>query len=234
VEESQKFLLTVVVVLLIIGAIGGGLYWEWTTLGAARAELARKQQEEAKQHELIDKDIPRLKEELASKTEKVAEYEKTLHSAKEIEDMDETLNNYKVQAGVRLIERRPVQETGSEAAKAQQPLYYKYSYRLALAADFFSWATFVNLLENHARFIRVDEFDAKPSTKEPGILDVTMKISTFSYAKVEQPKAAPSGSATTPAPTGPSGSTATPAPTGPPAGGSAPGSTAAPAQGAQP
>jgi Tfp pilus assembly protein PilO len=232
VEENQKLLLSVVVVLVVLVAIGGGLYLEWKRLSAASADLEAKKQDGAALHQRIDKDIPRLKGELASKTEKVAEYEKNLPSAKEIEDMDETLNNYKVQAGVRLIERRPVQETGSEAAKGQQPLYYKYSYRLALAADFFSWATFVNLLENHARFIRVDEFDAKPSTKEPGILDVTMKISTFSYAKVEQPKVA----AATPAPTGTPAGSATPAPTSPRPGGagSGPGSTAAPAEGAQP
>jgi Tfp pilus assembly protein PilO len=217
VEESQKFLLTVLVVVVTLGAIGAGLYWEWNGLGVARAELAAKTQDEANLHQLIDKDIPRLREELDSKKQKVAEYEKTLPSAKEIEDMDETLNNYKVEAGVRLIERRPIQESGSETPKGQQPLYYKYSYRLSLAADFFSWGVFTNLLENHERFIRVDEFDAKPSSKEPGILDITMKISTFSYAKVEQPKVA----AATPTP---AGAAATPAPTG----------AAAPAGGAQP
>jgi len=190
VEENQKLLLSVVVVLVVLVAIGGGLYLEWNRLSAASADLEAKKQDEATLHQRIDKDIPRLKAELASKTEKVAEYEKSLPSAQEIEAMDETLNNYKVQAGVKLVERRPVQESGggAAAAKVQQPLYYPYSYRLTLSADFFSWGKFVNLLENHERFIRVDEFDAKPSSKEPGILDITMKISTFSYAKVEQPK----------------------------------------------
>jgi Tfp pilus assembly protein PilO len=204
VEENQKLLLSVVVVLVVLVAIGGGLYLEWKRLSAASADLEAKKQDGAALHQRIDKDIPRLKGELASKTEKVAEYEKSLPSAKEIEAMDETLNNYKVQAGVKLVERRPVQESGggAAAAKAQQPLYYPYSYRLTLSADFFSWGKFVNLLENHERFIRVDEFDTKPSSKEPGILDITMKISTFSYAKVEQPKAATEAPTAAAAPAG--------------------------------
>lgn len=219
-EENQKFLLTVVVVLVILGVIGGALYWERNRLSAATTELASKTQEEANLHQRIDKEIPRLREELAKKSDKLTEDEKALPSAKEIEGMDETLNNYKVQAGVRLIERRPIQETTSAPAKAQPPLYYKYSYQLTLAADFFSWGVFTNLLENHERFIRVDQFGAKPSTREPGILDITMKVSTFSYAKVEQPKAAAATPTATRAATG----AATPAPTG----------TAAPAGGGQP
>ena len=201
-EEQQKLILSIAVVLVVLAALAGALYWEWKKLSAAQADLAAKEQEAQQLHQRIQNDIPRLKKELAEKQARVAEYEKTLPSAKEVESMDETLNAYKLQAGVQLLERRPVRETGRRQVPGQVQLYYKYSYRLTMTADFFAWVKFVNLLENHERFIRVDEFDVKVEDEESGLLNITMKISTFSYAKVQTPAAPTPGAAAAAVPVG--------------------------------
>ena len=198
-EEHQKLILSIVAVLVIVGAIGVFFYLDWQNLSEANAELEVKQNEEKQLRQRIDSEIPKLKERLAEKELKVAGYEETLPSAQEIEAMDETLNAYKLQAGVKLLERRPVREPTRSGVKAQAPLYYKYSYRLSMLADFFAWGEFLVLLENHDRFIRVDEFTAKVEDEEEQLLSITMKISTFSYAKVEQPTTAVGATATAPA-----------------------------------
>ncbi|MCK4300474.1 MAG: type 4a pilus biogenesis protein PilO, partial [Planctomycetes bacterium] len=199
-EEHQKLILSIVAVLAIVGAIGVFFYLDWKNLSEANAELEAKQNEEKQLRRRIDSEIPDLKRRLAEKELKVADYEKTLPSAKEIEAMDETLNAYKLQAGVKLLERRPVRDPGARpGVKAQPPLYYKYSYQLSMLADFFAWGEFLVLLENHDRFIRVDEFTAKVEDEETQLLSITMKISTFSYAKVEQPTTAVGATATAPA-----------------------------------
>lgn len=192
-EEHQKLILSVAVVLVVLAAIAAGLYWQWNKLSTAQADLAAKEQEAAQLRQRIDVDVPRLKKELVEKQARVADYEKTLPSAKEIEAMDETLNAYKLRAGVKLLERRPVRETVRPRPPGQVQLYYKYSYRLSMLADFFAWGKFVNLLENHERFIRVDEFDVKVEDEATGLLNITMKVSTFSYAKVQAPTAVPAG-----------------------------------------
>lgn len=198
-EEHQKLILSIVAVLVIVGAIGGLFYFGWKSYSEAKSELEVKQNEEKQLRQRIDSEIPDLKKRLAEKELKVAGYEKTLPSAQEIEAMDETLNAYKLQAGVKLLERRPVRDMTRAGAKAQAPLYYKYSYRLSMLADFFAWGRFLVLLENHDRFIRVDEFTVKVEDEETQLLSITMKISTFSYAKVEQPTTAVGATATAPA-----------------------------------
>lgn len=198
-EEHQKLILSIVAVLAIVGAIGVFFYLDWRNLSEANAELEAKQNEEKQLRQRIDSEIPDLKRRLAGKELKVAGYEKSLPSAQEIEAMDETLNAYKLQAGVKLLERRPVREVTRAGLKAQLPLYYKYSYQLSMLADFFAWGRFLVLLENHDRFIRVDEFTAKVEDEETQLLSITMKISTFSYAKVEQPTTAVGATATAPA-----------------------------------
>ncbi len=198
-EEHQKLILSIVAVLVIVGAIGVFFYLDSKNLSEAKAELEAKQNEEKQLRQRIDSEIPDLKKRLAEKELKVAGYEKSLPSAQEIEAMDETLNAYKLQAGVKLLERRPVREVTRPGLKAQLPLYYKYSYQLSMLADFFAWGRFLVLLENHDRFIRVDEFTAKVEDEETQLLNITMKISTFSYAKVVQPTTAVGATATAPA-----------------------------------
>ena len=147
-EEHQKLILSIVAVLVIVGAIGVFFYLDWKNLSEANAELEAKQNEEKQLRQRIDSEIPNLKRRLAEKELKVADYEKTLPSAKEIEAMDETLNAYKLQAGVKLLERRPVREPGTRSSvKAQPPLYYKYSYQLSMLADFFAWGEFLGVHE---------------------------------------------------------------------------------------
>jgi len=194
-EENQKLILSIAVVALVLVAIGSGLYLDWKKLSAARAELDEKEQESVQLDQQIDIEIPALKERKRQLGERVADYEKILPSAKEIEAMDETLNSYGGQARIKVLERRPVRETRRPTVPGQVPLYEKYSYRLSMVADFFSWVEFVRLLENHERFIRVDELDVRVDDEETGALAITMKVSTFSYAKVEQP------TSVTPAPT---------------------------------
>ena len=198
-EESKKLLFSILAVVLVLGLIGFVFYFERKNLGEAKAALAAKENEEKQLNQRIDVEIPRLKKQLAEETEKVADYEEALPSAKEIEAMDETLNNYKLQAGVSLLERRPVREQTRAAVGAQPLPYYKYSYRLSLLADFFALGRFMTLLEGHERFIRIDELDIKVDDEETGLLAITIKISTFSYAKVEQPTPT---TTTTPSPAG--------------------------------
>jgi len=189
-DESKKLLFSILAVILVLGLIGTAFYLDGKKLTEAKAQLQAKASEEAQLKQRIDVEIPHLKKQLAAETGKVADYEEALPSAQEIESMDETLNNYKLQAGVSLLERRPVREQVRRGVQAAPPLYYKYSYRLSMLADFFALGRFMTLLEGHERFIRIDEFNIKVDDEETGQLAITMKMSTFSYAKVEQPTAA--------------------------------------------
>ena len=200
-EENQKLILSVVVVVLVAAAIGGGLYWGWKQLEAAQQDLEKKKQEEQELRHQIEVEIPKLKEELDSKRDLVATYEKTLPSAKEIEEMDETLNRYKLQAGVTLESRQPERRRVTGGARAQVLPYDEYSYQLSLEGDFFAWVEFLRLLENHERFIRVDAFDVRVvegEEEEEEKLEVTTKVSTFSFAKVEPTREATAPPAATP------------------------------------
>ncbi len=116
-EENQKLVLSIVVVVVVLAVIGGGLYWDWKKLQVAETELGKTEKEKQELDKRISHEIPAMKEELESKKELVAEYEKTLPSATEIEAMDETLNNYKEQAGVMLWSRRPERQPAAPAGR---------------------------------------------------------------------------------------------------------------------
>jgi Tfp pilus assembly protein PilO len=186
VDESRKLLLTLVVVVVALGLIGAGLYHDNKQLKEARVQLEEKKTREAALRTITDVRLPQAREALATKRELVALYMTTLPSATEIESMDETLNQYKDESGVNLTERRPVR-TATAPAEEQSQSYYRYSYNLSLEGDFFSWVHFMRLLETHQRFVQIDEFDVRKTSDDPEVLDVKMKISTFSYAKVRQP-----------------------------------------------
>ena len=77
-EESKKLLFSILAVVVVLGLIGVAFYMDWKDLSEAKVLLQAKETEGKQLKQLIDVEIPRLKEQLAEATEKVADYEEAL------------------------------------------------------------------------------------------------------------------------------------------------------------
>jgi len=177
-EEKQKLILSVVVVLVLLVGFGGGIYLKLKERAPLVAEMDRLEASIRLYDQKIAQ-IGTLTEKIAALQEEVARYEVIMPDSEELDKMADTVDEFRKKSGVEIKDFRKVISpvvAREQAGKA----YEQVTYNMKLTGDFFQFVTFINLLENHERFIRVDSFRVSPSRAEDtSLMDVDLQISTF-------------------------------------------------------
>ncbi len=200
-DETRKLVVSIVVVLLLVAGLTVLIYFGVKTQNQLKGDITDKEQLvvglEAKIAQIPDL---RKHKEMLAESQEIAE--RVLPDVKELEALDEVLTSFERQSGFELLERNPRLTRAPISPQAPQEPYEKYTYTLKGRGDFFAFVKLLSLLERHERFIRVDSFDIKVKPEESEefpLCDVSLEISTFSYAApTPAPAAAPQTGATTP------------------------------------
>jgi Tfp pilus assembly protein PilO len=183
-EEKQKLAVSVLVVLLLLGIMGGVIYLKIKQKGPLDADIERLRQT-IKIHEQKIAQIGPLTERIAALQDEIARYEVIIPDEEELDKMADTVEEFRKKSGVEINDFRNVTRPFTARQEMGQA-YRRVSYNIKLTADFFEFATFVNLLENHERFIRVDSFRVSPARGEDtSLMDIDLQISTFTSRSPE-------------------------------------------------
>ena len=177
-DERSALLITVVVVILVAIGIGVGLFFTYRELGNVReanADLYKRIRDAEKKKSMI----PALEEEISVMLGDLVLYEEILPDEKEIENIMDLLNDFKKEAEIEIISLTP--QRARAVAQAVQQNYERHAYSIKLRGTYFRIMRFINLLETHNRFIRIDKFDIKQKDMDLLINDITLDISTFSF-----------------------------------------------------
>jgi len=177
-EERQLLTISVVVVIVILGAIGAGIYLSHRTLSNLIKQNAKLESQVQAAKKKID-DIPRLQARRDRLEENLRDIEEGLPDRKELENMVDTLAEFKEASGVDILSVKPKKRTPTRMQISEA--YEEYPYSLSIRADFFSFAKFVNLLETYKRFIRVNSFRINKKSPDSLVNDIDIEVSTFSY-----------------------------------------------------
>jgi len=188
VTESRKTLISLLVVIVVVAGI-----ITWLVMGVRQSRKLNVSitEKAAKLQDLHAKiaAIPGLRQEQQKLAGELEEYETILPNDRELNKIFDTLSEYEKKAGLKIQTFSPTRERKT-AANVPETSYRQVSYDLDLTGDYFSLVKFLNLLENHDRFVQVDSFTMKQKRQEGSANvanDISLKLSTFVF----DPKAKP-------------------------------------------
>lgn len=176
--EKQKLIISIFVVLLLLAGFGGGIYLKIKERGPLVGEIDRLEKT-IRVHEQKIAQIEPLTEKIVALQDEIARYEVIIPDSEELDKMTDTVEEFRKTSGVEINDFRKVTRplvAREEMGKA----YRRVTYSMKLVGDFFEFVSFINLLENHERFIRVDSFRVLPGRGEDtSLMEIDLQISTF-------------------------------------------------------
>ena len=178
-SEGRKLLISVLVVAV---TLGGVVAWLVVGVKASKKLDVSIRQKGLQLTELQEKvaAIPALRQEQQRLAGELKECETILPNDRELNKIMDTLSEYEKEAKVELRVFSPRTERKSSQS-GPQTSYKKVSYDLDLVGEYFNIVKFLNLLENHNRFVQVDSFNVKQKDEDSPINDVSLKLSTFVF-----------------------------------------------------
>lgn len=192
-SEKQVMIISFVVLGVIL-LLGGGViyYLQFEVLEAKNQELATAEKElnDAKakvaQIEGIKKEIDKLRDQIKTKEVRIPDLTRL-----EYDEFANLLDELRKQAGVfvstgRWIQVQKPQPVPGRPTRTYPPTIHKVQYELSVSGGFFQLLKFVNLLEEHKRFINVDSFTIIPmqvlgTSGQPTIPRREMKVMLYSF-----------------------------------------------------
>ncbi|MBK8976489.1 MAG: type 4a pilus biogenesis protein PilO [Planctomycetes bacterium] len=136
----------------------GGAYWASGLVDEKKLAIENDekaiQAAEAKIDRIID-----LEKDVIVLRENVDAYTQILPDESEVNNFVRTTNVFATKSGVRI-------DSFLKGAEGKRGKYKHYSYRLQLQGTLWEFLEFVNLFENHPRFVRVVSFSVKPADNE--------------------------------------------------------------------
>lgn len=188
-SEGRKTLISVLVVIVLLAGL-----ITWLALGMKQASKLDMSvtEKNSKLTDLLEKiaAVPALRQEQQKLAGELKEYETILPNDRELNKIFDTLSEYEEKAGLEIRTFSPIREK-TNTRNAPETSYKRVGYELDLTGDYFSFVKFLNLLENHNRFVQVDSFSVKQKDENNPVNGVTMRVSTFVF----DPKAKRSPSA---------------------------------------
>ena len=162
---------------LLYALIGAGIWWraeqvqvEGAAIDALLAEIQQAEQEVAL--------LPALEKEVRGLRAELADAVRILPAKQELNDFVRTVSQFAQEAGVKLLIFQPTDAAMTGA-------FSRHEYKLELTATLWQFLAFMNLFENHKRFISIREFalSARRATP-PGAQDQIHRMSLVleSYA----------------------------------------------------
>ena len=206
-NETQKIIVTAFVVVAIVGSLGALNYIKYTERSELLAQLDNLKKEEDEAKGRIAQ-IPELRKNRADLANIIDEYANILPQEEHVqhEAFAEIIDNYRRETLVVIQDVEYLQSQDSEEESIESN-FLRHRYRISLIGAFPDFLRFINKIENHTRFLKIDEFNIKPlgappesrglsEKNEAALLDrakvpfkeIEVIVSTYTYKKDEDPE----------------------------------------------
>jgi len=210
-NEKQKIVLVLLVFLVVIGGLTALNYLKFRNRSELLAKIDALVAEETKANNKI-KRIPELREKRASLANIIDEYaeilpkeEHTQHDAfVEIIDSYRKDTQIVIQKTEYLKGKEEVDKKGKPTAKEN---FIRHRYRFKLVGTVPDFLRFINKIENHTRFLKIDAISIRPlgAGEDAGgdfeggdaeeiakaripFKDIEVTVSTYTYSKIGEKK----------------------------------------------
>ena len=162
VKDKQRVIMTAVAFFVVSCGIGALNFFKFKERSKIRGEIARLDQEEQLAEEKIKK-IPELLDKRSDLVATINRYVEILPPEEEVQHIKfvNIIDKYRQETAmiIQKAEYVPIKIDG--ATKASQR-FIRHRYRFKLIGTFSDFLEFVNRIENHTRFLKVDSFTIKP------------------------------------------------------------------------
>lgn len=181
-NNKKSSIIILVVFIVILCGLVALIYNTWKNNGKLNQELQAINQEIAKQQTRI-KIIPELKQKRNERIEAINELTKILPTETEASHSEfvTLINEFEKQSGVVIDALQPPKESTDQDIK-------RYRYQISLKGTFQSFLEFLNLIERHKRFLKVDSFSiVNQKTSEKTALkiapekNIALELTTYTY-----------------------------------------------------
>ncbi len=191
--EKQLTLLSGGIGVVVFIALCGLIFWAVSTAGTLQAEIRQLDVTRA-DLERKERDLPRLEREIASLQVEVERSVRILPNEKEIADLIKNLGSIRAQTAengltIKIKKFQPEQEKRLpgmvEDDADSEARFTPYPYVVEAQGNYYHLGRFINLLENHIRFIKVESYEMlNPKGDDAWSRpekDITIKIVTYTY-----------------------------------------------------
>jgi Tfp pilus assembly protein PilO len=161
-NEKQKIGLTAVVVIALAGGLGALNFFKYKQRSELLAKLENLKKDEQKANDLIAQ-IPDLRKKRADLANIIDQYASILPQEIHIEHerFAEILDNYRKDTLV-VIQAMEYLHSSDSEEQEQDGNFLRHRYRINLIGTLPDFLRFINKIENHTRFLKIDEVRIKP------------------------------------------------------------------------
>ena len=202
-NEKQKVTVVAAVFGVLLVGIGVLNYFKFRERGKWLAEIEKYNREEIGARDKI-RQIPTLLEERAKLVDSIDTYTRILPLDSEVEKNNfvNIIDGYRKDTGIVIRRAQYVEVKDEDAAKSNQN-FVRHRYRFALTGTVPDFLSFMNKIENHPRFLKLDAIKIKPSGAAGAfdeelrgdgdegdlgqaaipVKDIEITVSTYTYAR---------------------------------------------------
>jgi len=203
INDKQKMILTVVVFTVIVGGIGVLNYFKFSERSDLLAQIDRYHQEEQAATAKI-KQIPELREKRSKLIKIIDQYAEILPKEEHVQHdtFVDIIDGYRKDTKI-IIQKAEYVEIRDLENVSDQESFIRHRYKFKLLGTVPDFIDFVNKIENHTRFLKVDAIKIKPlgtmdqmgdsladqaddselaAAMEP-VKEIELVISTYTYSR---------------------------------------------------
>ncbi|MBI2931462.1 MAG: type 4a pilus biogenesis protein PilO [Planctomycetes bacterium] len=185
-ERNVIIVSIVVLAVAVLGGIGGFFYFN-SALSKKKALLSQLEKEVA-ESEAKKKQLPGLREKMASLQKELKENEQRIPKLDELQydDLANLIDDTRRLSSIFIWEARYQQAQSQRGGTGVSPRMHKALYEVQVKGPFFNLLRFINLLEAHNRFVAVQSFAISAGADQagkPGVVPTrVMKLTLYSYS----------------------------------------------------
>lgn len=208
ITEKHKIIIVASVFVVIVGGLGAVNYFKFKERSDLLAQIDKYLHEEQVSTEKV-KQIPELREKRATLINVIDQYTEILPKEEHIEHEKfvETMDAYRRDTKI-VIQKAEYMKVKTDEKGSKQETFIRHRYKFKLLGTIPDFIEFVNRIENHTRFFKVDAINIKPlgatddSAEELGdqqddtvlaaasekVKEIELTVSTYTYFKGQEKK----------------------------------------------
>lgn len=189
-SEKQLLILTVALVAVVVSGLAFLVVMARRAVTEVESEIKQAQNEKKSQEQRV-RDMDKLQADIAAKTENFERFKRQLPAGEELAALVEAIGKMADRARVQKGAFFFAPDAAPPPTGGQGPPFRSYTIRLPVKGNFQQIGSFINEIERHKRFMRVDSFDLSTPTSgataasmvSPGPLECSSNITvkTFTY-----------------------------------------------------
>ena len=207
-NEKQKIILTAGGFVLLVGGLGWLNYLKLKERSSYLVQIGRYGQDEQAATEKI-KQIPELRDKRSKLINIIDQYAEILPKEEHVqhEAFVEIIDSYRKDTKI-IIQKAEYVKSKDDDKKQKQENFVRHRYKFKLLGTIPDFIEFVNKIENHTRFLKIDAINIKPvgSTDDNSddlgdktddeelakameqVKEIELTVSTYTYSKGQEKK----------------------------------------------